>query len=198
MHKIVAAFDFDGTVTDRDMLIPFLGYTFGWTKTLLLLLTISPQFLLYLLGILSRQKMKEIGLKTFLKGMSQQELELHAKQFAEERLPKFLRAKALDKIQHHKNLGHETIIISANLAQIIIPWAKNFGMDHVIASLAAVDQDQKITGCLEGLNCYGQEKVNRLLQWSGPKDYILYFYGDSTGDKEILKLADFPYYRTFE
>ena len=40
-------------------------------------------------------------------------------------------------------------------------------------------------------NCYGQEKVNRFLQVEPDrKSYVLYAYGDSSGDKEMIALAD--------
>jgi phosphoserine phosphatase len=42
-------------------------------------------------------------------------------------------------------------------------------------------------------NCYGQEKVNRLLEVEPDrKNYYLYAYGDSRGDREMLAFADFP------
>jgi phosphoserine phosphatase len=42
------------------------------------------------------------------------------------------------------------------------------------------------------------EKVNRLNSLLGElTEYRLYVYGDSSGDKEMLAIADKPYYRTF-
>lgn len=36
-------------------------------------------------------------------------------------------------------------------------------------------------------------------EYLGPdKEYQLYVYGDSRGDKEVLELADFPFYRKFQ
>jgi phosphoserine phosphatase len=46
------------------------------------------------------------------------------------------------------------------------------------------------------MNCFGPEKVARLTKLLGPKNqYTLYAYGDSRGDRELLELADFKYYR---
>jgi phosphatidylglycerophosphatase C len=54
------------------------------------------------------------------------------------------------------------------------------------------------TGRLAGLNCWGPEKVRRLIEYAGPKEnYLLYAYGDSRGDREMLNLADNPFYREF-
>lgn len=44
-----------------------------------------------------------------------------------------------------------------------------------------------LTGRFLSANCYGQEKVNRLLEKEPERDsYILYAYGDSRRDRELL------------
>lgn len=54
-------------------------------------------------------------------------------------------------------------------------------------------RDNIIEGTFSSENCYGQEKVNRLLaQFPDRNGYILYAYGDSAGDKALLALADYP------
>ena len=58
--------------------------------------------------------------------------------------------------------------------------------------------ENKITGTIDGKNCYGDEKVCRI-----EKEYDLaaykeiYCYGDSEGDKAMLQLATFPFYKPF-
>jgi phosphoserine phosphatase len=55
-----------------------------------------------------------------------------------------------------------------------------------------------ITGKLTGFNCWGAEKVNRLLNALGPKSsFYLYAYGDSEGDQALLNLADQAFFRIF-
>jgi phosphoserine phosphatase len=72
-------------------------------------------------------------------------------------------------------------------------------MEYVLASELAIDSQNCITGKLQGKNCWGEEKVAQLNELFGSKDnYILYAYGNSRGDKELLELADYPFYRTFE
>ena len=49
-----------------------------------------------------------------------------------------------------------------------------------------------ITGRFKTPNCYGQQKVERLLELEPARDtYLLYAYGDSLGDRELLALADY-------
>ena len=58
---------------------------------------------------------------------------------------------------------------------------------------AEVDKDHNglITGKFLSKNCYGKEKVNRLLiEGVKKEDFYIYAYGDSEGDKEMGKFAD--------
>jgi phosphoserine phosphatase len=55
-----------------------------------------------------------------------------------------------------------------------------------------------LTGRFSTPNCYGQEKKRRFLEKYPDRDrYILYVYGDSNGDKELLEMADKPFFRCF-
>ena len=45
-----------------------------------------------------------------------------------------------------------------------------------------------------GKNCWGTEKVRRLQELVGSKEgYVLYAYGDTRGDRELLEYADHPF-----
>ena len=56
--SVIAAFDFDHTLTNRDSLLPFLIRFKGTVYTATHLLRLGPTFLLFLLGSLSRQRTK--------------------------------------------------------------------------------------------------------------------------------------------
>jgi phosphoserine phosphatase len=59
-------------------------------------------------------------------------------------------------------------------------------------------EDGRITGRLSGRNCYGPEKVERLEEVLGKLDnYLVYAYGDSKGDRELLAVADHGFFRHF-
>ncbi len=53
------------------------------------------------------------------------------------------------------------------------------------------DAHGRLTGRFSSRNCYGQEKVNRLLRVEPHREtYRLIAYGDSRGDREMLAFAD--------
>ena len=63
-------------------------------------------------------------------------------------------------------------------------------------------KDGKITGIIEGHNCYGEEKVNRIKEYMQANDieraeYYIYAYGDSQGDKQMMEYADESFYKPF-
>lgn len=195
----IAAFDFDGTISYCDSLIPFLWTFAGTGKTVKNLILCLPQFLQFLNNKHLRQISKEHLLKKFLKG-SEYELVSNAGQnYADGLLNKLVKPEALERIKWHKSEKHIMALISANLTIYLEPWSKNLGIEYVLASELEIDEKKLITGKLKGKNCWGAEKVAKLEKTFGPKEnYVLYAYGNSRGDKELLELADYPFYRTFK
>lgn len=195
----IAVFDFDHTMTDRDSLLPFLFYMQGFWKTIYHLIVLIPAFLRYLMGHLSRQKMKEKILTRFMGGRKFSDIEALGQQYAAQQLDRYLKPEALKRLAWHQSQKHRCLLVSASLEFYLKPWAQRHGFEDVLASRLELTPTGHITGQLIGLNCWGPEKERRLLAYLGSrKDYELYVYGDSRGDQEILALADYPFYRTFE
>jgi phosphatidylglycerophosphatase C len=195
----IAVFDFDHTMTDRDSLLPFLFYVQGFWKTIYDLLVLSPAFLSYLIGNLSRQRVKEKILTRFIGGRRWTDVEALGQQYADQRLDCYLRPEALKRLIWHQAQKHRCVLVSASLEFYLKPWAKRHGFEEVLASQLELTSTGYITGKLLGLNCWGPEKQRRLIAYLGStEDLQLYVYGDSRGDKEILALAHCPFYRKFE
>ena len=194
--ETIAAFDFDKTLTRCDTLLPFLTFTAGSCRTFTRLLVELPTLAAFAAGYAERQQTKEQVLTRFFCGRALAELQRQGSQFASQVLGRYIKKQALERVQWHQSQGHTCIIVSASLELYLEPWAADHGIDNVIASRMEVDSDNRITGRLEGANCWGPEKVRRLIEAMGPRNgYTLYAYGDSQGDKELLESADHPYYR---
>lgn len=196
---IVAAFDFDGTLTYRDTFLPFLSFIKGSIKPYGGVALSIPALLGSLFSASYRQRAKEIILKATLGDMFLEDVRKAGEKFALGPLQEKIRSEGLKKLQWHKDQGHRCILISANLDVYLEPWAVNAGFHDLISSKVEADSVGKVTGNLIGLNCWGPEKTHRLIQLLGPKDqFKLYAYGDSQGDKSLLELADYSFYRPFE
>ena len=59
------------------------------------------------------------------------------------------------------------------------------------------DADDRITGDFAGPNCRGQEKVRRLKAAYGEDMTLTAAYGDTSGDTEMLAMAQQPGFRVF-
>lgn len=194
----VAAFDLDDTLTFKDSLWPFLCLVKGWTTAALLITKQFPSVAAYLLKRISRQEFKERVLTAFFAGMSFEEIERQGQAFSEGHLDRLMRPVGLKKLQWHISQGHRCILVTAAIDVYAKQWGLRHGFEKVIASHLEITPSGKVTGRLQGLNCWGSEKTRRLQQYLGERNtYTLYAYGDSQGDREMLALADFPFYRRF-
>jgi len=197
---VVAAFDFDGTITKRDTLLSFLAFTAGKWEMAKKLAAISPQLLGFVCGAVSRQGAKEAILKSFFQGIPLEQLRELGTGFAQSSmLARLIHPGALKRLEWHRNQNHRCILISASIDIYLDPWRRRLGFQDLLCSHLEVDQNAVVTGYLQGMNCWGPEKARRLQDLLGSKeDYILYAYGDSRGDQELLSLADYPFYRKMQ
>lgn len=195
---VVAVFDFDGTLTRRDSLLPFFRIAVGQWRFYWGLLMMSPALLGYILKLIPNWRAKEAMLTYFLEGLTQEKLQQLSQDFANQKLPKLLRTEALQRLRWHQSQGHQTLLVSASLEAYLLPFALTMGFDQIIGTQLEI-QNSRLTGRILGKNCYGLEKVKRLTTLLGDlSGYCIYAYGDSRGDLELLGVANYPYYRTFQ
>jgi phosphatidylglycerophosphatase C len=194
MREIIAAFDFDGTITHRDTLLPFLKFVRGTLSSWKCLGILLPSFFKFEIGIMTRDELKGKILQQFLKGVPEESLKELGIRFAKEYIPNKIKPEAIKRIQWHQRQGHRCVLVSANVEFHLIPWAQSVGINDVIATRCEVSQGI-LKGHLLGNNCWGMEKLNRLSALIGPRDsYVLYAYGDSKGDYELLQAADYSFF----
>ncbi len=193
---VVAAFDFDGTLTYRDTLLPFLLHAVGPGSFTRHALALTPTLAGYGMGMIRNDVAKQRVLARFFAGADIDSVRTKAAEFAEHRLPDLIRPAAARRFEWHKQQGHRCIVITASLDIYVRHWALEMGFDEVLATRLETTTDGRVTGNLQGKNCFGAEKVRRLEELLGARSgYTLHAYGDSRGDRELLSYADFDYYR---
>lgn len=194
--KSIAFFDFDGTITTKDTLLEFIKFCKGKLNFYTGFLWNSPYLVAYKAGIITNQRAKEKVLAYFFKNMTVEEFSRLANQFTQTVLPGLIRPKALEEIALLQKQGTEIVIVSASPENWIKPWATKMGMELIATNL--VTEQGKLTGIINGNNCYGEEKVNRIKQLYNLTSYeAIYAYGDSSGDRPMLALANKPFYQPF-
>ena len=196
---VVAAFDFDGTLTRRDTLLPYLRRSLGWPRFLLTLLQSAPWLAAYACRLISNHRAKARLLRVCLGGRSLAEVERWSNDFAARYLPGQWRPEALAKLRWHQQRGDCCVMVSASPGIYLHRVGKVLHMNAVLCTELAV-QDDVLTGSMSTRNCHGEEKVLRLQAWLAgqpfaAKPVVLHAYGDSHGDIPLLNLADYAHYR---
>ena len=97
----------------------------------------------------------------------------------------------IQKMENHILCSDTVYVVSASISEWVRPWCEQMKVTDVIATEIEVDSHNLVTGRFLSKNCYGQEKVNRFTKKEPDRrNYYLYAYGDSRGDKELLEYAD--------
>ncbi|WP_338790108.1 HAD family hydrolase [Bernardetia sp. MNP-M8] len=195
-EKIIAFFDFDGTITKRDTFVPFLVYQNGLLIFIFKLISLFFYIIAFYAKIISNEKLKERFIKKFIAGYSVQEINDLVERFIEQKIDSMCRKEALVCLEWHKANRHKIVIVSASPSYFIEKWATKLDFDSVSTELEIVNYNY--TGKLKSKNCYGKEKVKRILERYDIKKYDeIYAYGDTKGDLPMLKLATKAYYKPF-
>ena len=194
MKMTVAVFDFDGTLTSKDTLLEFIEFACGRWKFYVGFLLYTPILILMKLHLYPNWKAKEKIFTYFFKGMNYQDFQKLGKDFSKV-IDCFKRDDVVDILKKHIAEGHNVYVISASIAEWVRPWCEQIKVNNVLATEIEIDDKGLLTGRFLSKNCYGQEKVNRLLEVEPDRnEYYLYAYGDSRGDKDMIEFAEQGFY----
>jgi phosphatidylglycerophosphatase C len=194
-ERVVAAFDFDKTISTRDNVVPFLRAVVGRTRLTQALLAISPRLIGAALDEERRDAAKVALVRRTVAGYDAGRIARVAAEFADDVVARHLRPDVVERVAWHRNQGHELVIVSASFTSYLDPIAARLGFAAVLATELAVGNDGRLTGELVRPNVRGAEKVRRLDEWLGATasdagPAFVWAYGDSSGDRELLARAD--------
>lgn len=194
--KKIAFFDFDGTITTKDTLLEIIKFQKGRLLFYTGFLLYSPWLIAYKLKLFPNDEAKQKILKYFFGGIPVKEFQSSCDQFAKDKLPALIRPGALAEIERLKNLGFEIVVISASAGNWLSGWTNQYGLKLVATRLEI--KNGLLTGKIEGKNCHGEQKVVCIRdQWVLSDYEEVYAYGDSSGDRPMLALANQSFYKPF-
>jgi phosphatidylglycerophosphatase C len=185
----VAAFDFDGTLTTSDTLVPFLRAVVGTGDLAIAAALNAPRFALAAVSDRWRDAAKAALFRRVLAGRDVARLRTLGERYADSVVTHRLRSGMPERIEWHRGQGHEIVVVSASPTLYLDAVGSRLGLDAVIATELEVGPDGCLTGEIVGANVRRAEKVRRLEAWLGG-DAEIWAYGDSTGDRELLERAD--------
>lgn len=192
----VAAFDFDGTLTRSDSVVPFLRLVAGRRGLVLGLARRAPS----VIGAAAhrdRDRLKALATDAVFRGVPRSRIDALAKEHGRSIVARGLRGDVVARLGWHVEQGHRAVIVSASYEPYVRVVADALGVGDVVATRLAFDGADACTGRLEGANCRAEEKVHRLERWIAEhglaRDGVeLWAYGDSDGDRALLAWADHP------
>lgn len=188
-QRKIIVFDFDGTLTRKDTLIEFIKFAKGKVNFIFGLIYCAPILIAYILKLYPNWKAKQYLFSYFFKGMKYDDFKSIGNKFADI-IDGFTRNDIVNKLVKYSK-EYQVYIISASIEDWIIPWSSQWKGIKVIGTKVEFDKEGKLTGRFLTKNCYGKEKVNRLIEIEANRDeYYLIAYGDSKGDLYMEKFAD--------
>lgn len=187
----IAAFDFDRTLTTRDTLIPFLTRFAGRRRLAAALAAQAKRYRT------DSDAAKLDLLRRLTTDVASDAFELAGRDYAVG-LHHRLRPDTMARLRWHRHNGHRLLIVSASLGTYLRPFGETLGVDEVIAVELDVTPSGRLSGEVAGgVNVRGPEKARRLTEWIANAGIDrsrteIWAYGDSSGDDELLAMADHP------
>ena len=89
------------------------------------------------------------------------------------------------------------MIVSASISPYLDSWGQAHGVRHIVATNLA-KMNGRLTGELDGPNCWGPGKLTKIQAYMGQTPYIIEeSYGDTRGDREMLHAARVSHFKPF-
>ncbi|MEO7191905.1 MAG: HAD-IB family hydrolase [Vicinamibacterales bacterium] len=193
----LALFDFDGTITSSDTWTPFMRSAVRPVRLLAGRVLLLPVVVGYRLGIISASWGRQVAVMVAFRGDDAARVRRRGTAYAADVLPSTLRPEALDRIAWHKAAGDEVVIVSGSLDVYLAPWCEAQGLLCICSTLE--ERAGRFTGRYTEGDCAGPEKVRRVRSKYDLDRYeVIYGYGDSLEDRELLALAHRKFYRWSE
>ncbi len=171
-------YDFDKTIYDGDSTADFIKFCAKkYKRTWLTLIPTAWAFFLYAIGLYTKTQFKE-KMYRFLRYIPNIKLALNEFWDTHEK-------NILDYYKAQKR--DDDIIISASPQFLLEPICERLGITKLIASKV-----NKKFGIYTGENCWGEEKVKRLLEEYGIEE-CENFYSDSFSDTPLAEIAEKAY-----
>lgn len=118
-------------------------------------------------------------------------------QFMEQVIGPMMTSQARALVEKHRANGDLMIVITATNSFVTAPIAREFGIEHLIATTPE-EVNGQFTGRVSGVPSFKEGKITRLMQWLESRGETLqsfessWFYSDSHNDLPLMKLVDHP------
>ena len=191
----LALFDFDGTLSRGDSVVPFLLFAIrrGWAKRSLLPRSVHA-WAKQLRNPGKVVSAKETSL-SFLKGRTVEEADAFARDFLREKIAARLFPEGKKELERLKREGYVIVLVSASADAYMRLIPELLPVDAVLAT-ECLTENGRYTGRIRA-NCRGEEKPRRIQSWLEERNLQPDWensraYGDSASDAPMLRMVGHP------
>jgi len=190
----LALFDFDGTLTTRELMPDFVRMATTPRRRLAGRVVLAPIYVGYKAGVVSGHAIRDSIVDFAFRGLPQHDLHAAGERFARQVIPTVLRPEAMARVQWHREQGDTIVVVSGSFDLYLSHWCAQHGLELLCSSLQA--RDGVMTGRFQGAQCVGAEKARRVRErYDLARHDVVYAYGDTHEDRELLALAHRRWFR---
>jgi HAD superfamily hydrolase (TIGR01490 family) len=188
----ITLFDLDGTITKRDTFVPYLK---GLMARNFNTITITPLLVYHLvrfwLNLINNNQLKQIFLSIIIPRCDQTKLLKWTEKYVQTILENNISNDALHDILLAKSIGR-VFLVTASIDVYVIPLSKELNIDEVICTSMRRNESGELCGEMLSQNCFGEEKLNRVLEWINTTKYkgSISSYSDHHSDIPLLEFSD--------
>ncbi|HEV2079195.1 MAG TPA: HAD-IB family phosphatase [Allosphingosinicella sp.] len=200
MKSQLAIYDMDRTITRSGTYTPFLIHAARrlgpWRLALLPLAVLA--MLAYVLKLMGRGRLKEINYALLIgRRTAPEQLEPVIRSFAERQIANNILPGARRSIEADRAAGRRLVMATASYRIYAAAIAERLGFTDVIATETKLDAKGRIVARIEGMNCYGDEKLAMIQAWlkrEGLEREAVHirFYSDHISDSVVHRWSDEP------
>ena len=188
--KILAIFDFCDTLIGMQTANRFVSLCYENNKRFDTIVNEFGRIILRKARLLFGHRHKKWQLKQ-LKGLTTSTMKTIVKEYVEGELISKENKKVVEKLLWHKSQGHTIAIVSGGFSEYINYYAKKYDIQYVIATDLEII-DGKYTGNIDGIDCMGINKIEKLRTVLDIEEYDLdnsYAYSDHISDIPLLSFV---------
>ncbi len=186
-------FDLDHTLVLKDTFAPFLiGLVKLQPRLACQLPLLAPVWIMFKFGMISNQTAKQLFLQRVVGKSSTEMLQYWCRIFTRQLTQSALNTAVFNQLQRVQKSGAITVLATASPDVYVEQLAKALRFDVVICTRLRRDENGRLSGLLDGNNCYGNEKFQQVSAWlksNGDKKKS-WFYTDHHTDLSLLKAVD--------
>ena len=190
-NKNLALFDFDGTLCKKDSFTGFIFYALRKRHIVKQGIKILPWIQAYYLNAYPAPAMRSKLFRAMFSNADALELQQIAQEYANN-LVSQLNPSLLKQLKQHQALGDEVVLVSASVDVYLQPVCSLLNIDLICTQTEQINNTY--TGQYTTPDCSSKQKRLRILEKYSLDHYsVIYAYGNSMEDNEMLELADHVY-----